>query len=1089
MSQALIADTMEHGNSPRFEIDPVQLQFELHNKLKHLCVQANIMYIILDRQIFKINLENPAVVKRFQFASDATINNAWLSPNGQHLIVQVNGTNYFYLHEKYEKFKTLPRLKGLEIVSVVFHSDVGTESTGDFLLVTKDNAVHISHIKCHFGQDNKKDDKYVKQAYKARERILGVCFSNNDTRIEIFVPSAILQWDCFEPSVNEMLRLFKLAPQTVESPVVDGALESTGNAYVLLSSSNELVSDDYELGLSKISKLPMKLSDKLVISKHHIFILSYNLTELIVFSKLSDTPPQIIELPLQMLSVTADYTTGTFWLYGNDTIHEILIENEGVNVWYHYYKMGNYEEALKVLDTSSSKDAIIKKDMVLIKQGYDYLQKGSFGLNFNDRFDSNLIALQTKGLKILARLSEPFEKVCLMLMNLQNVSGSSNLNNSISQKLLIDYLKVKFDELKKSGNRIRQVALSSWIIELMLRNVYNLENETKFIDTTLGVKQGGHEIKKKLMKELNDDFHSFLDTNHKILDKDTVYQIMSQLNYQSKLVYFAELNQDYDYILTYYVDLEDWKSCLKVLMSMYSANVSSFEDSLLKTASVLLLNYPAGTIETWLKFPDINYEKLLLSLLIYNKKNSRVVSVSKNHTITFLQKLIFTKNVKNKTINNYYLLLLITYPNPDEDDKQLINKHILKVLNHIKLDSKFYDSGLILRLCLDYSHIQPAVMILVHDLRLFDQALKLSIDHDLPDLAIYVLERYNRYIDNNLELEDDNDLELDVTTEVTPKLSNKFVDLSKNKLHHKDFTQGKKLWMLFAKYLIDGVMKGREFDFIGNEQVDESNGAKENGTNVTHEANGAKGGETNGDTHSSGDHFEVNGAHSVSNDGNGNVAKDLARELAGNSVDPPADLPTLMRANRVLKYLLDSSFNSSINSTFVNLKDLLQLFPESVMVNNFKDEIIRSLDQYNSKINQLSIEMKESLGISEKLNNQIKDINNQVKNGKIFTIVEPGEPCGFCNKLLINKNFVVFPNCHHNFHKDCLVKYYLMVKGDYRFRKVFQDFKKNGASNKKELDDIMMAECVLCNESNILTIDNNLIDPVKNKEEIDLWQL
>ena len=46
----------------------------------------------------------------------------------------------------------------------------------------------------------------------------------------------------------------------------------------------------------------------------------------------------------------------------------------------------------------------LKRDLVLIKQGYDYLQRGGFGILSDD------LSLQIQGIQILAKLTEPFEK-------------------------------------------------------------------------------------------------------------------------------------------------------------------------------------------------------------------------------------------------------------------------------------------------------------------------------------------------------------------------------------------------------------------------------------------------------------------------------------------------------------------------------------------------------------------------------------------------------------------------------------------------------------------------------------------------------
>lgn len=1028
---------------PSIEVDPVQLQFELKQRLKHLNIQDNIMYLVLEKLIYKIDLNSPAVVKLFQFAHDSFITNSWLSPNGQHFIVQINNSIYYYLHKSYDKFKILPRFKNLEISEIVFphwKEDGYIESSGEFFIITKDNSIYISNIKSHFGQENKKDDKYVKLVYTSQDsNIIDICMSNNNTRIELLTNHLILTWDCFELSYNELVKVFKTNP-TVTSLKLnnnDLILETSINTYLLISpQTNEIVSNDEELCLSQCNKLNpfSKLSNSkhsLVITNHHILALSTDQKHLVMFSKLSNSPPKMIELPEKVNGLTADYNQYTFWLFSKDNIYEIIINNESINVWYDYYKMGKYQEALTVL--KSEPNSFYKKDMITIKQGYDYLQKGAFGLNLKDAFDSSLLDLQIKGIKNLGKSSEPFEKICLMLINLQS-KESSHLNDLVSQTLLVEYLLVKYNYIKSHDkNKIKIVILSSWIIELMLRKIYDLSSEDKLLD----VKQAGstpEDMKTTYLEKFNKQLDDFLSNNYNDFDKPTIYQIIKNLNDIPRLIYFAELNKDYEFILRHYIELEDWPNALKVIIKIYSTNDPAFSSILSKTSTVLLLNYPKETVETWLKFSNIDYSSLLRSILMYNAKFKNIAIID-NYSVILLQKIIYNKGVKSKSINNYYLSLLISYKSLNDEETSFVNKQILKFLNFIKLDPKLYDSGLILRLCLDNKHIQPAIIILINDLKSFDQALALATSSKLTDLAIYVLDKFDKYISAEEE-------------EIDKDLGDKsFINISKNKFHHRDFPKGKKLWLLFAKYLIDGVVNGEKFDILDDIETEE-NEEDPNGKPPTDEQ-----------------------------------LQQVSDALEGNlSVNSE-------NANKVLKYLLELSYSRSINASFLNLKDLLELFPETIMVNNFKDEIIRSLNQYNNNINQLTNEMKESLMVSNKLNGQINESNKQINKGKIYTIIEPGEPCKLCNSLLINKNFLTFPNCHHSFHKECLIKYYLMVKNDYRFKKFFDTFKKTNGGNKKELDAIMLKECVLCSESNILNIDNTLMDPNKDKALIEEWVL
>lgn len=989
-----------YNEQPKFDIEPVQLQFALNN-LCNLKVQNNIMFIILEKTVFKIDLDNPSIVKLFEFNTNILITNCWLSPNGQHFIVQINHSTYYYLHNSYDKFKILPKFKSLNIKAIVFPNDEDLV-TNDFLIITNDDSILVGSIKSHV-EDNKKDDRYIKQVYNSSKSIVNICFTNNNCQINLFTADETLQWDCFDNSYNELVKVFKTNPKVIAHKKVVNFVTNK-DEFVLIT--NDKFSNIDTINFKPASDITSNQSSGGIITAHHICFLNTAQDELIVYSKLSKDE---IRIPLneKVLGIINDTNSGTYWIYSKQNIYELVITNESVKVWYDYYKLGKFEESLKCLETDHD-TSYLKKDMIYIKQGYDYLQKGAFGINQQDK---NMIHLQIKGIKILAQLSEPFEKICLMLINL-------NLG-SLSERLLIEYLLVKFYYSKNiEKNLIRVTVLSSWIIELMLRNIHSLESKVN-LDKSIDKSSQDDE---NLLKEFNDQFYSFLNLNYKNFDANTIYKIMKDLNYSAKLIYFADLLKDYEFILNYHIESEDWENSIKTLIKMYGEK--KYENVIYEKATVLLINYPEKTIDIWLKF-DLNYEKLLPSLLIYNKQS---ISIFENYSIIFLQKLIFSKNIKNKTINSHYLSLLITYPvsnlsnglEIENDPNKFINKQIIRFLNFAKFEKNLYDPEFILRLCIDYKKVEPAIIILINDLKLFEPALKLSIENKLDSSSMFILSKFNDFLKND--------------------------DFRGNRLQHHNFNQGKKLWLLFSKYLINEVINGKKFDFDvdGTREIDP---IKKLTDEIVHDGDSVLENQTLSETNNQG-------------------------------------------MNEVLRYLLDSSYCQPIGANLLSLKDLLPLFPESIMVNNFKDEIITSLNQYNNKINQLSIEMKESLDISNNLKNQILESNESLAKGKIFTIIEPGEPCKLCNNLLVSKNFITFPNCHHSFHKDCLIKYYLMSKGDYRFKKIFQLFKKDlNNAHKKELDDIMLSECVLCNESNIISIDNNLIDPMKDKSLVEEWDL
>lgn len=1065
---------MVNSEKPEFEIEKVQLQFDLQNSLQHLRVANNVMYIISAKSIFRIDLESPSDVAQILVPAspDSKITNCWLHPNGHHLIIQANGLQYFYLNDAYTKFKSLPRFKGISVKHIAFTALQDNKSTGDFLLTTNDENVYVAMLKTHdpATHEGKRDDKYMKQVYKAVGSIDGISFANNATQIQLFAGGQILVWDCFEPTLAELTRVFRLAPITSPLGIEKSKsvfLSARDKYYLVAPKSKDIYSNDEEVQMSRTEKLntgPYEISDapnSFIATAHHLIFISSSHDSLVILNKLLPQTPIVLNLRLsieaneKVIGLVADPIGDTNWIFMSNGIYELVITNESVSVWYNYYKMGKYEEALKFLEASDPNSKTwFKQNVVLIKKGYDLLQKGGFGIEcLEDEISDEFFKMQVNGIRLLAKLQEPFEKVCLMLLNVQLPGPEFCL---ISNRLLVEYLKVKFVHAKNvEKSKIKIIVLSSWIVQLYLRMIHVVQKELSLEKESEASAQNWNGLEKHKpriranLDALNEALESFLSNNYKIIDSKTIYQILKEMDFPSMLLFYSNLLEDYEFLLDYNIEQENWVEALKVLIKLYTRGTDESKSIIYRTSIVLLINFPKQTVETWFKFSDLDYEKLLPAILTYNKKND-TVPCTQNLTIHFMLRLIFEKNVKSSVLNNYYLSLLVTYPS--RGDEAQTTKAIIKMLEHMKGEGgtgfrreSLYDADFLLRLCLRFQRYQPAILIQI-DLQLFDSALKLALDKKLTFLAEFVLKKFDEHIlqdteNTNYEFVFDDSGAEDVR------------HMSKIKLEDDHFGSRKKLWMLYAKYLIKGVCNGVHFDvldIIKDDYKEEQPGGKPESNSV----------------------------------------KKITSNLIGLIVPAKNDVFESTSLNKVLRYLLRLSYSSNRNANVLTLKDLLPLFPQSIMISNFKDEIVESLNQYNNRINQLTLEMQESSEIAEKLKAQIKETETEERKGSVYTIIEPGEACPICKMLLIDRNFIVFPNCHHSFHKDCCVRSYLKLKGDYRFKKIFQSFKQNSSvTDKRELDELLLKECLLCNESNINTVDDSLIDEERDKNDIEEWQI
>ena len=91
--------------------------------------------------------------------------------------------------------------------------------------------------------------------------------------------------------------------------------------------------------------------------------------------------------------------------------------------------------------------------------------------------------------------------------------------------------------------------------------------------------------------------------------------------------------------------------------------------------------------------------------------------------------------------------------------------------------------------------------------------------------------------------------------------------------------------------------------------------------------------------------------------------------------------------------------------SLLKIDDLLPWFPDFVVIDKFKDRVVESLEDYNSRIDELKGEMMTYTSSAEKIRNEIQ--GNQV--------------CELCDQAILSRVFYLFP-CSHAFHADCLTR-------------------------------------------------------------------
>ncbi|KAK9133746.1 hypothetical protein Scep_013274 [Stephania cephalantha] len=115
----------------------------------------------------------------------------------------------------------------------------------------------------------------------------------------------------------------------------------------------------------------------------------------------------------------------------------------------------------------------------------------------------------------------------------------------------------------------------------------------------------------------------------------------------------------------------------------------------------------------------------------------------------------------------------------------------------------------------------------------------------------------------------------------------------------------------------------------------------------------------------------------------------------------------------------------------LKIEDILPFFPDFALIDDFKEAICSSLEDYNKQIELLKEEMNDATHGADNIRNDINGLAQR------YAIIEREEGCGVCRKKILSVGgphhmargytsigpsapFYVFP-CGHAFHAQCLI--------------------------------------------------------------------
>ncbi|GAV27207.1 hypothetical protein PMKS-000671 [Pichia membranifaciens] len=979
-------DTVEVNakNEAAFDFEEVQLQFQLESEICKLLVRNNHVNLILKTgAVHIINLDDPEVVIDIQLplGKDHKLKNAWIDSHGYHLILQSTKNEYYYINNSSSTYHVLNKLKNLNVTSISFFDECVKKDTTGHLLVSTANSLLLEYAI----SSNK--EVFLRTILKNKNcltHILNTAIAQESGiasySINLFtVENSILNVKVkipLEPSNNVSVfqSLAKIEPLIIKQSGISNissdlkhiaySESSSAGSKVLITGAE--IKNRKSFNPSSIVLEHLQINT-FVLTGYFILVLTAN-NHLEIYNQLSLqhlTSISLSYLDQKMQGISFDRLAKTFWLYSDRHVYELIVNFQESGIFTTMIQKHMFDDALSLLPNDKSAETFRRQNYILKKKGYYLLQKQNY----------------KEAVQILAQTDESFDKVALKLFDLAD------------KAILRYYLTIKLRSLPNRMKSQKKI-LSSWIVEIFIEQLNALENKllnshkkNTIVDEnqTNGAFNGSNKNGEVSFKSdsLRNELYSFFSDNLNSFDKETIYQIIILHNRKKDLLHFAKLINDYHFVLKYYINLQMWDESLNILASQQDPEL------VYKCATVLLVNHPVKTIDTWVRLiDDLNELKLIPSLLTYNKTVAfpQQISPEHNQSLRFLKFLIYEKNVSNRIVHNTFFSILITYPNTHNENiilKQLESYQSFRKKKFRKFEKgeTFFDYDFILRLSFKFQKIQSAIFI-YSILGKDEEAVDLALDNDLIDAAILVADKPNE----------------------------------------KDEYKRKELWLKISEKLISKVV----------------------------------------------------------------INKDYIKQHQKMFYDDR--VPTAAEENEDPIYVLLRFLTEKCDD--LEIKDLLPLFPDFIVIDNFKESLIESLKKLSLEMNKAAVEMDNTLNESDKINQKIKDF--QTSN---FQIIEPFESCQLCHKILAIRKFIVFP-CSHAFHQDCLVKN-ILESNDYKAKNSIYKIQKKILMNNKnpsviedlkvEIDHLLSKSCCLCSDMKINELDEPLIK--SGDMERDGWDI
>lgn len=563
----------------------------------------------------------------------------FLDPTSSHLIITTTLAENFYLHTQSRQPRPLPRLKGVAIESIGWNPSLPTASTREILVGAVDGNVYEVYIEPST-EFYRREEKYLKGVFKvpdgpvsglwvglvpgkpdfrnvvvaSPDRLLhfsgrigrhghegaGSIFSKlfeseSPTKHEVSASTAsaisalVVSPDPPEHSTSDTTNQERYLAWLSAQGVLHGSLQpsATGpdtGAQVLsdakLISRAALTSAPSSTSRPKASQPTQEPIRAVALTQWHVLILLEG--KVIAVSRLDNQvcyEQVVLEPGRTAIGLLADQKKSTYWLITSQEIFEIVAIDEDRDVWKVMLSKKDFHAAFNYAKTPAQKDNVATASGDYLFQTGQYLEAAT----------------------VYGKSSKSFEQVALALID-QN-----------EQDALRKYLLTKLSSFKKSLV-MQRTMVASWLVEIFMTKIDTLEDAlTSDLGSSNLTEKSRHDLE---ISRVQAEFREFVSKHKSDLDQRTTYDIISSHGREEELIFYATVIQDFNFVLAYWVQREQWSESLAVLKKQTDPQ------TFYNYSSVLLNHVPNELVDILMRQSNLDPKNLIPALLNYNESSA-----------------------------------------------------------------------------------------------------------------------------------------------------------------------------------------------------------------------------------------------------------------------------------------------------------------------------------------------------------------------------------------------------------------------------------------------------------------------------------